>query len=116
MVLERERDVLRGLARKRWMNRGPGVLFGRVDGGLLVDEWVPLDDLADERPEVLRQFLSREAWRWMRQHDLSDRELSSASESNVPVVFCLPLRRCPHPELDFFWSSRQKNGPSYAEL
>jgi hypothetical protein len=103
-MLEREKAVLKSVARRRWLERGPGILIGWIDSSLVLDAWVPLASVGDAIPSQAAHRVSGSAWAWLRSGPLSDAELRQASIDRIPVVLCLPLPARPHPELDIFWS------------
>jgi hypothetical protein len=102
MFLERERGILRALARECWDEHGPGVLFGRLESQLILEAWVPIDRVSEARPDTVREFVSEEAWRWLRTTELTDELLREASPGHVPIVFCLPLAPTPYPHIQCF--------------
>ena len=103
-ILMREKGILGTIAKHRWDAEGPGVMIGRIESGLILDNWIPLGNVRDKTPEQIPNLMSLEAWTWLRSNALSDGNLESATRENIPVIFCLPLPKCPHPEIDFFWS------------
>ncbi|MBI4584654.1 MAG: hypothetical protein HY717_11620 [Planctomycetes bacterium] len=102
MILEREKGVLRSLAKRYWKEKGPGILIGRIENSLILEAWIPLERIQDQAPEEVRDYLRPEVWSWLRKTSLADRALKSAGAEAVPVVFCLPLPRTPFPEVDCF--------------
>lgn len=104
MFREREKGVLRFVAVERWRERGPGVLFGREEAGLLLDVWLPLDELSGELPSSLSSYLVDTCWRRLLEYELSPGALRGASRSRVPIVLCPPRSLRARPACQVIWS------------
>lgn len=101
---ERVRRVLSELAKKRWLEKGPGALLAKVKFGLILDQWIPIERVTNRIPRFAQDLLTREDWTRLREDGLADQELRKATLSFVPVVYCGEISAVPTPrETSFFW-------------